>query len=128
MVEVLSVNDYTYNSVVSGNGKLYVPVKPVNVIYTQFDHVSGVAAKPNQQGVSVSKAQILNSIINQLVTMKSEQNLNNFGDIQEDAPDIDALISDFKAQLQVKLQTAQETGYGLAGATPNLGVLFAIDA
>ena len=128
MVEVLSVNDYTYNSVVSGNGKLYVPVKPVNVIYTQFDHVSGVAAKPNQQGVSVSKAQILNSIINQLVTMKSEQSLSGFSNIQEDAPDIDALISDFKAQLQVKLQTAQETGYGLAGATPNLGVLFAIDA
>ncbi|MBQ0050686.1 MAG: hypothetical protein KBT11_01325, partial [Treponema sp.] len=59
----LNVNSYSYNAIASGgSGKLYVPVKPSNVIYSHFEHVAGVAAKPNQQGVSISKIQILNSL------------------------------------------------------------------
>ncbi len=131
MSEILSVNTISYNSVISGSRKLYVPVQPFNVMYTQFDHVSGVAAKPDQQGISVSKAQILNSLINQLASMKAqklEQAQSSFSaDAANDAKQIDALISDFQSKLQTTMQVAEVTGYGLAGASPDVGVLFAID-
>ena len=73
----LNANSYNYSGLVSsGHGKLYVPVAQSNVIYAHFDHVTGVAAKPNQSGVSISKIQILNSLLNQLISMKNQPKLD----------------------------------------------------
>lgn len=127
MAEVLSVNKYNFNSVISGNEKLHVPVKPVNVIYTQFDHVSGVAARPGQHGITVTKAQILDSLIDQLVSMKA-QKMEQRPQMPGDAERIDTLISDCQAKLQTSMQIAEATGYGLAGAAPQVGVVFGVYA
>jgi len=132
MITAASVNNslptVSYSSVASGNNdKLYVPVKPVNVVYTQFDHVAGVAAKPNQAGVTVSKVQILNSLIDQLVSMKAFPKVDS-DDLMLDDKKIDVLIDSFQNKLQTTIQTAQATGYGLAGATPDVGALFSLDA
>ena len=68
----LNANNFNYAGVVSsGHGKLYVPVSQSNVIYAHFDHVTGVAAKPNQKGVSISKIQILNSLLMMLFFSES---------------------------------------------------------
>lgn len=127
MINSLGINSYTYNNVVSGTSKLYVPVKPAMVIYSQFDHVSGVAARPNQQGLPVSKVRILNSLIDQLHTMKANPKVNvkdgEFTDKQ-----LDVLIEHFQTKLQTTIQTAQATGYGLAGAAPQVGMIFSLDA
>lgn len=127
-----SIQSVSYNSISSGmqNGtdKVYVPVKPSNVVYTQFDYVSGVAAKPNQAGVTVSKVQILNSLIDQLVSMKAYPKIDSSKDFPLDDKRIDVLIDSFQTKLQTTIQTAQATGYGLAGATPEPGVLFTVDA
>ena len=49
MVNSISLNAHNYSGIVSGSsGKLYVPVSPNSVIYSHFDHISGVAAKANQ--------------------------------------------------------------------------------
>ena len=126
MVNSLAVNSYSYNSVVSGGSKLYVPVKPAMVIYSQFDHVAGVAAKPNQQGIPVSKVQILNSIIDQLSSIKASPKLEVKNGEMTDKQ-LDVLIEHFQTKLQTTIQTAQATGYGLAGAAPQAGALFSID-
>lgn len=127
-----SIQSVSYNSIASGmqNGtdKVYVPVKPSNVVYTQFSYVSGVAAKPNQAGVTVSKVQILNSLIDQLVSMKAYPKIDSSKDFPLDDKRIDVLIDSFQTKLQTTIQTAQATGYGLAGATPEPGVLFTVDA
>lgn len=127
-----SIQSVSYNSISSGmkNGtdKVYVPVKPSNVVYTQFDYVSGVAAKPNQAGVTVSKVQILNSLIDQLVSMKAYPKIDSSKDFPLDDKRIDVLIDSFQTKLQTTIQTAQATGYGLAGATPEPGILFTVDA
>ena len=53
MTNISNLSPYSYNGIASGgaSGKLYVPVNPANVIYAQFDHISGVAAKKGQHGV-----------------------------------------------------------------------------
>lgn len=126
MVTSLGINNYSYNNVISGSSKIYVPVKPAMVIYSQFDHVAGFAAKPNQQGVSVSKVRILNSIIDQLSTMKANPKLD-FKNSDLSEKQLDVLIDQFQSKLQTTIQTAEATGYGLAGATPQPGALFSLD-
>ena len=54
-----SLNPTPYGSMVSGgvgSGKIYVQVKPNQVVYSQFEHVAGYASsKSSDSGVSVSK-------------------------------------------------------------------------
>ena len=74
MVNSISLNAYSYGGILSvSSGKLYVPVNPASVIYSQFDHISGVASSIPEQGVSVSKIQILNSLLHQLISMRKQQ-------------------------------------------------------
>ncbi|MBQ9207057.1 MAG: hypothetical protein IJ158_10140 [Treponema sp.] len=123
----LNANSYNYTSVISGGqGKLYVPVSQSNVIYAHFDHVTGVAAKPNQQGVPISKIQILNSLLNQLISMKSQPKLNVAPENMDDSQ-LDALIQSTQSKIQTNVQMAQATGYGLAGVAPEAGAVFSLD-
>ncbi len=131
MVNGISLNasSFNYSGVVasSGQGKLYVPVSQQNVIYAHFDHVTGVAAKPNQQGVSISKIQILNSLLNQLISMKNQPKVNVSPENMDDSQ-LDALIQSTQTKIQTQVQVAQATGYGLAGAAPQAGAVFSLDA
>ena len=124
----LNANSYNYSSLVSsGRGKLYVPVSASNVIYAHFDHVTGVAAKPNQQSVSISKIQILNSLLNQLISMKNQPKLDVKTEEMSDSQ-LDALIQSTQSKIQTNVQVAQATGYGLAGVAPQTGAVFSLDA
>lgn len=127
MVSAISLNAHNYSGIVSGDvGKLYVPVKPSNVIYSHFDHVAGFAAKPNQNGVSISKIQILNSLLNQLISMKGTPKIDVETEQMSDSQ-IDALIESTQNTIQTNIQVAQATGYGLAGAVPPSGAVFSLD-
>jgi hypothetical protein len=130
MVNGISLNasNFNYSGVVSssGHGKLYVPVAQQNVIYAHFDHVTGVAAKPNQQGVSISKIQILNSLLNQLISMKNQPKINVAPENMDDSQ-LDALIQSTQSKIQTNIQVAQATGYGLAGVAPEAGAVFSLD-
>ena len=54
-----NMNAFTYSTISSaGTGKLYVPVSQNSLLYSHFSHVSGVAAKNDQSGVSISKIRI----------------------------------------------------------------------
>ena len=106
----LNANNFNYSNVVSsgGQGKLYVPVAQSNVIYAHFVHVTGVAAKPNQQGVSISKIQILNSLLNQLISMKNQPKPNVSPENMDDSQ-LDALIQSTQSKIQTNMQIAQAT-------------------
>lgn len=125
----LNANNFNYSGIVSngGHGKLYVPVAQSNLIYAHFDHVTGVAAKPNQKGVSISKIQILNSLLNQLISMKNQPKPNISPENMDDSQ-LDALIQSTQSKIQTNIQVAEATGYGLAGATPQAGAVFSLDA
>lgn len=107
-------------------GKLYVPVDPALVGYSQFKHVAGVAAAKGQSGVNISKISILNTLIERLSSLK-----------QQTAPDtsqlsdrqIDALIDDYQTRIKNIVSIAKTNPYVLAGAgMPQSGALFSLSA
>ncbi len=122
MVGSISLNAYSYGGIVSGSsGKLYVPVNPSAVIYSQFDHISGVASPNPERGVSVSKIQILNSLLNQLISMRgqSKVKIEDDGSLSEDQ--MQNLIQNYQSQIQHEIEKSRESGYGLAGVQPQNG-------
>jgi len=118
---ISNIGTFSYSSMASGSGKLYVPVSKSALIYSNFDHVSGVAAKSGQQGVSISKIRILNSLIERLSAIKNEPK-DSIQDISDDQADV--LIEAYQKQIQ----QAAATPYIINGAQPMAGALFQIDA
>ncbi len=118
------INAFSYsNTMVSSgaSGKLYVPVSRSALLYSNFDHVSGVAAKTGQQGISISKIRILNTLIERLSAIKNQPK-DSISDISD--KQADALIENYQKQIQ----QAAQTPYITNGAQPMAGSLFQIDA
>ena len=128
MIEVKKMNsivpglyNFSYGSstIASAVGKMYVPVSKSALLYSHFDHVSGVAASNGQSGVSISKLRILNSLIERVSAIKNEP----AKEIKElDPKQAEALIQNYQKQLQTALQTP----YILNGAQPMAGDLFSL--
>lgn len=131
MTSMHNLSPYSYNSVASygAGGKLYVPVSPSSVIYAQFDHISGVAAKGGQAGVSVTKIQILNAMIENLSRIKSTAKANpvvketHLSDEQ-----VDNLIKNYQTQLKQTVAQGSTNPYLLPGVKPQAGQIVSIDA
>ena len=113
---------YSNSSMVAAAGKMYVPVSKSALLYSHFDHVSGVAAGNGQNGVSISKIRILNSLIDRLSAIKNQPK-ESIQDMSDDQAQV--LIEQYQKQLQ---QTVAQQSFALAGAQPMPGALFAIDA
>lgn len=117
---IWNIGTFSYSSMVSA-GKLYVPVSKTALLYSHFDHVSGVAAGSGQNGVSISKIRILNSIIERLSSIKNEPK-ESITDISEEQAD--ALIKVFQQQMQQAIKNP----YIVNGAQPMAGELFSFTA
>lgn len=124
MTTVNNISAYSVSSYSSGrvNGKLYVPVNKNSLLYSHFDHVSGVVAKAGQQGVSIDKIKILNTLIDRLAAIKNEPK-ELVTKISNDQADV--LIKNYQKQIK---QVASQAPYLLPGAKPESGMIFAIDA
>ena len=60
----LSIPSLSYAS--AQGGKMSLPVDPSSVIYSHFEHVSGIPAQNGLQGVSISKLNLLDVLIGRL--------------------------------------------------------------
>ena len=123
--QVNSLSPQSYSNFISSGagGKIYVPVKPSQVIFSQFDHVSGVASqKGSDSGVSVSKIQILNTLIDQLIKIKTDVKKTELpADLTNNQ--LDALIKDYQNQVSTAIKAANITPFGLAGIAPEAGMV-----
>jgi hypothetical protein len=107
----------------SSGGKMSLPVAPGMVIYSHFKHVTGTPAPEGTTGVNISKLKILNTLIEQLSRMKSQEGMS-FGDISEsDQKRIDALIDQYQKQIKAAQSVSVYTP-----AAPATGALFSISA
>lgn len=123
-----NLNPYAFSFPRGGVGKLYVPVKPATVIFAQYDHVSGFAARRGEQGVSLSKVQILNTLISHLSTIKGDNAPKPRIDVFAISDkQIDAIIDTLQQQVKTTV-TAPQARYALSGAQPATGALFSINA
>jgi hypothetical protein len=132
MINSISLNAYSYNTYFSSGvsaAKLAVPVKPSQVIYSQFDHVSGVAAPQGQDGVSVSKLKILNTLIDRLVTARGNDSGTPgplAGLARHGSGEIDGLIQTYQGRLRHILREGARNPYAVTGRIPEPGALFSI--
>ena len=115
----LSNFSYSSSTIAAAAGKMYVPVSKSALLYSHFDHVSGVAAGNGQNGVSISKLRILNSLIERVSAIKNEP-VKAVKDISPEQAD--ALIKNYQQQIQQALKTP----YILNGAQPMAGDLFSL--
>ncbi|MBE6360913.1 MAG: hypothetical protein E7059_05620 [Treponema bryantii] len=119
-----NMNAFTYSTISSaGTGKLYVPVSQNSLLYSHFSHVSGVAAKNDQSGVSISKIRILNSLIENLTNAKTasveKEKITHMPDEQ-----VDVLIQKYQKQIQ----QAATSQYLIPGSQIQAGLIFSFDA
>ncbi len=124
----INLNASTYRTVFSSSsGKLYVPVKPSVAVFTQFDHVKGTPAGKGERGVPVNRLRILNTLIDQLVSMKknpvSKDDVMRMSEGQQDA-----LIMAYQEQIHIAVSNSAPGTYGLAGLLPEPGTVFSISA
>ncbi|MBO7124088.1 MAG: hypothetical protein J6V90_12510 [Treponema sp.] len=124
---ITNLNPYSYHVSSSGaSGKLFVPVNPSAVIYAQFNHISGIAAPKGQSGVSLSKIQILNSLIENLSRIKGVQNSPKKS-VRITEGQADALIQKFQKEIAQSVQASQAQ-FMLNGVAPQAGALFSVKA
>ncbi len=118
-----NLNTIKYESLSSSNnaGKLYVPVNKTALLYSHFEHVSGVAAGSGQNGVSINRLRILNSLIERVSALKNEKpaTVKSLG-----SNEIEKMIQAY----QKEMKTAMKNTYALSGARPLPGELFSIQA
>ena len=120
-----NVNIFSYSSVAGANGKMKVPVQPGFVVYSQLEHISGVAAKPNQRGININKIQILNTLIDRLTSAKQNPNPSAVDSITDETQ-IDALIKNFSDQIQKAVAAAESTIFAVPTVPAQTGTIFSV--
>jgi hypothetical protein len=120
-----NVNIFSYSSVAGANGKMKVPVQPGFVVYSQLEHISGVAAKPNQRGININKIQILNTLIDRLTSAKQNPNPSAVDNITDETQ-IDALIKNFSDQIQKAVAAAESTIFAVPTVPAQTGTIFSV--
>ncbi|PIE98104.1 MAG: hypothetical protein CR988_04875 [Treponema sp.] len=87
---------------VSIGGQAYLPVNANQFIYSQFQHVSGVPTRDENSSVSVNKLQILNSLIENLIRMRTspKSETKNPKTDEIDPKHIETLIEQVRSEIQ----------------------------
>ena len=77
--------------------KMSLPVDPASLMYSHFEHVTGVVAPKGTQGVSITKLNLLDVLIGQLNQVKKGAFIAGQG---LPAENLDALIENYKSQIR----------------------------
>ena len=111
-------------------GKMSLHVDPSSLIYSHFEHVSGVAAPEGTQGVAISKLNLLDVLIGQLNSIKKGNSAASqiLADAKNvDTKNVDSLIESYNNQIrQAKSSGAAKPYTPSPGAQS--GVLFSLFA
>ena len=122
---ISNVNIFSFSSIAGGSGKVRVPVQPSLVVYSQLEHISGVAAKPEQRGININKIQILNILIDRLTSAKQNPTPNTV-DAAADEKQLDALIRNFSEQVKLAVSAAESTIFAVPTVPAQTGAIFSI--
>jgi len=82
-----------------GEGRATVPVLRSQALYANFSHVAGVAAPDGEAAYSIDKLHILDVLIGQLVSIKSEPLAASEASSSLSPSRVDALIQQYGAEL-----------------------------
>ncbi len=110
---------------ISTGGRACFPVPANQVLYSQFKYVAGVPSDKGQNGVSIDKLKILNTLIEQLVRMK-EENSQPIVTKSTAGKDLDNLIEYVNTKINAEIDVAKDTVY--APLPPQPAVLMSLTA
>lgn len=103
-------------------GRVTVPVRPNQYLYARFKNVAGVPAGKPEGGLSISKLQSLDALIERLKQIKGNKSeadsviAGTAGVKSEDDARIDALIQQLSGQLHQAANSAAANPYTAASA------------
>lgn len=115
-----SLNAYSYSSSVHAGGKVRVPVNPQYVIYSQLEHVAGVAADKNQSGINITKVQILNALLS---NMSKTNQQPQAGSQQLNDAQVDSLLKQVSEQIQKSIMASNSTIFAVKTVVPQAGAV-----
>lgn len=116
---------YAYAARGSG-GRISLPVSAGEVLYSSFEHVSGVAASPGEPVASIDRLKILDILIDRLSNMKSEPLAASEKPQGLSSERIDALINEYGSELRSRA-AAPVTPYSFRSPVES-GMLFSLAA
>jgi len=122
----LSTLSYAAMSSISAGGRAYLPVDTKQVVYSHFQYVSGVPRNKDQNGVSIGKLKILNTLIDQLVRMR--ENARNDKILAENTNEstLDSMIEYINQKIHTEISVSQTIGY--TSDIPQSAYLFDLSA
>ena len=103
-------------------GKMSLQVDPSALIYSHFEHVSGVAAPDGVQGVAISKLNLLDVLIGQLNQVKK----GSFANSQVPG-NMDSLIENYNNQIR-QAKSANAAMPYIPAPSAQSGALFSLFA
>ena len=110
----------------SQGGKASLPVAPSAYIYSHFEHVSGVPTTEGENGVSINRLKIINTLIDHISQMKrAPEPLFNVTE-QDNENRMNTLIDQYHNQIRDMHAANASNPY--APVVPFLGTVFSISA
>lgn len=107
-------------------GRLSLPVSPGELLYSNFEHVAGVAAAPGEPVASIDRLKILDVLIESLSSMKTEPLAAAEKPVGMSSERIDALIQQYGSELRSSA-VAPVTPYSFKAPVES-GMLFSLAA
>lgn len=106
----------------SFGNRSYISVSPNQYLYAQFEYVAGV---PNTDGgVSISKLQILNSLIDHLMQQNSLKAKKKLSSDEISYKQLDKLITEVQKKMQASDKLSKEIPYAKKALEP--GAIFSL--
>ena len=110
-------------SMVQGS-KMSLPVDSNSLVYSFFEHVSGIPAPQGTQGVSISKLHLLDVLIEQVNKVNNGHFYPNTGSVLSENS-FEALIENYTDQIRQAKEASAAMPYLPSPSAPS-GVLFSL--
>ena len=114
------------NYATAQSGKMSLPVDSSALIYSHFEHVSGIPAPKGTQGVTISKLNLLDVLIGQINQMKTSAKsplvIPSAGITEKN---LDALIENYRNQIK-EAKTASTAMPYIHSPSAQSGAVFSI--
>ena len=107
----LSTLSYAAMTSISAGGRAYLPVDTKQVVYSHFQYVSGVPRTKDQNGISIGKLKILNTLIDQLVKMRENERADKLLTGTSDEKTLDTMIEYVNNKIHTEITLSKSIGY-----------------
>jgi len=121
---IQSISIPTVDYSMAQGSKMSLPVDTTSLIYSHFEHVSGIPAPKGTQGVSISKLHILDVLIGQINQFKNNNNVTYTSSALPENG-IDYLIASYKTQIRQAKDAGAAMPY-LPTPSAQAGALFSL--